>query len=43
MALGAEARDQLISTIRWCVDARLIPAEAQVAQTDAIPRICWLG
>lgn len=37
MALDTETRDQLISTIRRCVDEQLIPAEAQVAQTDAIP------
>lgn len=36
MALDAETRDQLIATIRRCVDERLIPAGAQVAQTDAI-------
>ena len=37
MALDAETRDQLISTIRRFVDERLIPAGARVAQTDAIP------
>ncbi|MDO5619957.1 MAG: acyl-CoA dehydrogenase family protein [Paracoccus sp. (in: a-proteobacteria)] len=37
MALDPDTRDHLISTIRRFVDERLIPAEAVVAQTDAIP------
>ncbi len=37
MALDRETRDQLLATIRRFVDERLIPAEAEVAETDAIP------
>ena len=37
MALDAETLSQLITTIRRFVDERLIPAEAEVAETDAIP------
>lgn len=37
MALDGKTRDQLISTIRRFVDERLVPAEAEVARTDAIP------
>lgn len=37
MALDQDTRDQLITTIRRFVDERLIPAEAVVAETDAIP------
>ena len=37
MALDPETRSHLIDTIRRFVDDRLIPAEAQVAENDAIP------
>lgn len=37
MALDRETRDQLVAMIRRFVDDRLIPAEAEVAETDAIP------
>lgn len=37
MALDSETLSQLITTIRRFVDDRLIPAEAEVAETDAIP------
>ena len=37
MALDKDTLDQLISTIRRFVDERLIPAESEVSETDAIP------
>ncbi|MBB4287444.1 acyl-CoA dehydrogenase family protein [Roseospira goensis] len=37
MPLDLETRDQLVATCRRFVDERLIPAEAQVADADAIP------
>lgn len=37
MALDKDTLDQLISTIRRFVDERLIPAEPEVSETDAIP------
>lgn len=37
MALDSETLTQLLSTIRRFVDERLIPAEAEVAESDAIP------
>jgi acyl-CoA dehydrogenase len=37
MALDSETLSQLLATIRRFVDERLIPAEAEVAETDAIP------
>ena len=36
--LDPEIRAQLVDTIRKFVDQRLIPAEAEVAETDAIPQ-----
>lgn len=37
MALDLETLTQLLTTIRRFVDEQLIPAEAEVAETDAIP------
>ncbi|EGD57500.1 acyl-CoA dehydrogenase domain-containing protein [Novosphingobium nitrogenifigens DSM 19370] len=37
MALDADTQSQLLETIRSFVDERLIPAEAEVAETDVIP------
>lgn len=37
MALDAETRAQLVVTIRLFVEERLIPAEAEVAESDSIP------
>lgn len=37
MALDSETLTQLLTTIRRFVDERLIPAEAEVAESDAIP------
>lgn len=37
MALDKDTLDQLISTIRRFVDERLIPAETEISETDAIP------
>ncbi len=37
MALDSDTLTQLIATIRRFVDDRLIPAEVEVAETDAIP------
>jgi acyl-CoA dehydrogenase len=37
MALDADTLSQLLETIRSFVDERLIPAEAEVAETDVIP------
>jgi acyl-CoA dehydrogenase len=37
MAMDRDTLDQLLETIRRFVDERLIPAEAEVAETDAIP------
>lgn len=37
MALDPETLTQLLTTIRRFVDEQLIPAEAEVAETDAIP------
>lgn len=37
MALDAETRTQLVVTIRRFVEERLIPAEAEVAESDSIP------
>lgn len=37
MPMDRETLDQLLGTIRRFVDERLIPAEAEVAETDAIP------
>lgn len=37
MALDPETLTQLLDTIRRFVDERLIPAEAEVAESDAIP------
>ena len=37
MALDAETRDQLLTTIRRFVDERLRPIEAQVAENDEVP------
>jgi acyl-CoA dehydrogenase len=37
MPMDLETRAQLLATIRRFVDERLIPAEAEVAETDAIP------
>lgn len=37
MGLDRDTRDQLITTIRRFVDERLIPAEAAVAESDAMP------
>tara|TARA_R110000824_G_scaffold366730_2_gene555558 strand:- start:71955 stop:73106 length:1152 start_codon:yes stop_codon:yes gene_type:complete len=38
MALDAETREQLISTIRRFVDERLRPIEEQVAENDLVPQ-----
>lgn len=37
MSMDKDTLDQLLETIRRFVDERLIPAEAEVAETDAIP------
>ncbi|MGD9865781.1 MAG: acyl-CoA dehydrogenase family protein [Pseudodonghicola sp.] len=37
MTLDVETRAQLVATIRRFVDERLLPAEAQVAETDSMP------
>lgn len=37
MALDSDTLDQLCATLRRFVDEQLIPAEAEVAETDAIP------
>ncbi|MBB4103339.1 acyl-CoA dehydrogenase family protein [Allorhizobium borbori] len=37
MSMDKETLEQLLGTIRRFVDERLIPAEAEVAETDAIP------
>ncbi|MYM56402.1 acyl-CoA dehydrogenase family protein [Thalassovita mangrovi] len=37
MALDIETRAQLVATVRRFVDERLLPAEAEVAESDSIP------
>ena len=37
MALDIETRNQLIETVRRFVRERLVPIEAQVAETDEVP------
>ncbi|APZ50512.1 acyl-CoA dehydrogenase family protein [Salipiger abyssi] len=37
MTLDLETREQLVATIRRFVDERLLPAEAEVAESDSIP------
>ena len=38
MALDTETLDELLRTVRRFVDQRLIPREAELARTDAVPR-----